>query len=1208
MRRLRLPLLLLAAALALAAGLLFSNAGLQALVRLAVAGSGGALAVSGIDGRLAGPLRLGEVRWQQPARQLVLHDLALDWTPAALFAGRLEIARLELGELHIDGAGDDSPATLPDDLELALTVDLQKLRISTIHYGTTLIASEASARLRSDGRMHRIDELALRTGDVVVHGSASLDGRAPFAVAGGLDLRGDVAGRPLALGVHAGGRLADLRVDILPRAGLSGEARLQLAPFAAQPLSAASVRLRQLDPAAWQAGWPAAALALDAELVPAAAGVSARFTITNERPGPLNRPALPFAEIAGELRWQDGRFDLPELRASFPGAGEIAGNGRWQGDGARGAVHLALRARQLDAARLLGALRPTRLAGRIDAEIGAAAQQATIDLADARFALRGEVRHAASTVDLDNIQISADGASLRGRGQLALANLGFALQATLQRFDPSRFAALPPARINAELAASGRLRPTLQADARFTLGDSELRGRPLRGHGSLALAWPRISAVDVDLAVGSNRLQARGGFGAPAARLRIDVDAPHLAEIGGEGGIAGRIEVGGSLAAPTVDGELRAASLGLPGSFQLRGLHLAAAVGAGADAPLRLALAIDRLHAGGQQLDALRLELDGRRPRHRLQLAASLDQGERLRLALAGGYGDGRWQGQVDELRLDSPLAARQFRLLGAAPLQAAADGWQLGPLTLAGAPLDWQATLTAGARGERLNLDLSAGGSRVGRVDGRLEAALASPWQLATTRPWQGSLTAAIGDLGWLGELIGDDWHTAGRLDARLALSGTPARPRLDGTLAGRELALRNAESGMTLNDGELAADIGDNLLAVRRLRFANPHTALPRALRLALGDGAAALAQPGRLEISGEMRVDREHPDGSAALDIRLERLGVRQRPDQWLALSGSGRLGWTQAALAIDGKLAIDGAWWQLAPAGAPRLSDDVVVRRPGAAKAAPPRPNLALDLGIDLGRHFLFDGAGLSTRLAGEVRLSAAGRDLPRASGSIRTRDGRFEAYGQQLEISRGILTFQGLPDNPALDVRAVRKGLAVEPGVQLSGTARKPVVKLISDPDLPDAEKLAWLILGHGPESVGAGDASVLLAAAGGLLGNEAGGLVQQLKRTFALDEFGVRQGNLDGSEARQPGSRVVAASVDTGASTGNQILTVGKRLSNNATLSYEQSLGTAESIVKLSIALTRRLTLVGRAGSNNAVDLFYTLTWGQPPRRGETPP
>ena len=31
--------------------------------------------------------------------------------------------------------------------------------------------------------------------------------------------------------------------------------------------------------------------------------------------------------------------------------------------------------------------------------------------------------------------------------------------------------------------------------------------------------------------------------------------------------------------------------------------------------------------------------------------------------------------------------------------------------------------------------------------------------------------------------------------------------------------------------------------------------------------------------------------------------------------------------------------------------------------------------------------------------------------------------------------------------------------AVEAGVQIGGTARKPVVRLISDPELPDAEKL-----------------------------------------------------------------------------------------------------------------------------------------------------
>ena len=61
---------------------------------------------------------------------------------------------------------------------------------------------------------------------------------------------------------------------------------------------------------------------------------------------------------------------------------------------------------------------------------------------------------------------------------------------------------------------------------------------------------------------------------------------------------------------------------------------------------------------------------------------------------------------------------------------------------------------------------------------------------------------------------------------------------------------------------------------------------------------------------------------------------------------------------------------------------------------------------------------------------------------------------------------------------------------------------------------------------------------------------------------------------------------------------------MGKRLSANATLAYEQSLNKAESVVKLTVNLTRRIAVIGRAGSDNAVDILYTLTFGQPPRRG----
>jgi translocation and assembly module TamB len=199
----------------------------------------------------------------------------------------------------------------------------------------------------------------------------------------------------------------------------------------------------------------------------------------------------------------------------------------------------------------------------------------------------------------------------------------------------------------------------------------------------------------------------------------------------------------------------------------------------------------------------------------------------------------------------------------------------------------------------------------------------------------------------------------------------------------------------------------------------------------------------------------------------------------------------------------------------------------------------------------------------------------------------------------LSIERGVLTFQDLLDNPALDVRAMRKGLTVEAGVQVSGTAQKPTVKLISDPELPDAEKLAWLILGHGPEQMSAGDAALLIPAAGSILGNDSGNVVKQLKNTFGIDEFGVRQGQIGDTGGRSQGSRVAGGGIDTTATTGNQILSVGKRLSSNALLSYEQNLGKAESVVKLTVNLTRQISVIGRAGSDNALDVFYTITLGR---------
>lgn len=1210
-RRRRWPWLLLALAGALVAAggwLVGTGSGLRTLGELAVGASAGRLEIEGADGRLLGPLRIASLRWKDTERQVRIDELHLDWSPAALLHGHLQIAELSAGRLHVDITGDSPPAPPPADLALPLSLAIERLALGRLEYGELFVASDLAARLDNDGTQYRLADFRATLGSVGISARATLGVGAPLPLAASAEISGRLEAQPLAVSLQASGPLEKIMLEIVAREGLQGDGRLVLTPFAEAAFSEARLRLADFDPALWQDGAPSARLHLRADLVPSGAGVAGDFSLANRNPGPLDKNRLPLASLSGRLDWPGDTARLDELRARLPGGGELAGQGRWQA----GALHLELDASRLDAASLLSKLRPTRLAGPLSATLGSQRQALRLDLRDTSFRLQAEASQSAGRLSLPRLELAAGPARLSAKGELALdREKAFSVSGELFNFDPSRFARLAAADINARFTASGKLAPQPLIDGQFELKDSRWAGQPLNGQGRLKIDWPNIPLADIQLQAGANRLAAHGAFGRPADSLGIELEAPQLAPYGLEGGVSGHLELTGGSRQPRLVARLQAARLGLPGLLRLNGLVLTADAGGTANSPLRLDLAVASLDTPEQPglLRQLTLQASGSNQAHRLNASVDLAGRNHLSLAASGGLFDekaGRqWRGQLLQAEMQAEDKARNFRLTAPAALQLAGHGWRLGPARLSGQPLDWQATLQAEADQQHLRASLQASGSRLGRLEGRLDAGLRDAWSLDRAAPWQGRLTTEIADLGWLAELIGEQWQSEGHFSGDLKLAGTPDKPLASGRLRGEKLALRLPEQGLRLANGELDIELTGERLRVVRLAFDSLLQPLPRPLRLAIKDEAATLAEhPGRLEISGEMPIDRQLNTDRAFLDVHLERLGAWQLPDQWVAVSGDGRLTWRDNTLGMNGKLAVDAGYWQLAKSGTPQLSDDVVIRRPAGEKpAASLRPKLDIDITTELGRNFLFTGAGLNARLAGDIRLRASGRDLPRASGRIRAVDGRFDAYGQQLAIERGILTFQGLLDNPALDVRAVRQGLAVEPGVQISGNARKPVVRLISDPELPDAEKLAWLVLGHGPEQMGAGDASVLLSAAGGLLGNDAGGLVQQLKKRFGFDELGVRTGQIGEIGGRQPTSRVAGSSFNSIDSTGQQIFSVGKRLSSKALLSYEQALGKAESVVKLTVNLSQRISVVGRAGSDNAIDLFYTFTFGRGERR-----
>jgi translocation and assembly module TamB len=224
---------------------------------------------------------------------------------------------------------------------------------------------------------------------------------------------------------------------------------------------------------------------------------------------------------------------------------------------------------------------------------------------------------------------------------------------------------------------------------------------------------------------------------------------------------------------------------------------------------------------------------------------------------------------------------------------------------------------------------------------------------------------------------------------------------------------------------------------------------------------------------------------------------------------------------------------------------------------------------------MGEKLRIRGRGLDAGLRGDLRLTTPNGRLA-VDGSLRTVDGTYQAYGQKLAIDRGVLTFTGPVENPRLDIEATRPDVDVRVGVLVTGTALAPRIRLFSEPDMSDLDKLSWLVVGRPSEGVNGADTALLQRAALGLLSGEGPGATDRLTHAIGLDSISVRQSE---GEAK-----------DT-------IVSVGKQLTKDWYVGYERGLNATAGSWQLVYRLARRLTVRATAGSDNAIDLNWTLRW-----------
>jgi len=489
------------------------------------------------------------------------------------------------------------------------------------------------------------------------------------------------------------------------------------------------------------------------------------------------------------------------------------------------------------------------------------------------------------------------------------------------------------------------------------------------------------------------------------------------------------------------------------------------------------------------------------------------------------------------------------------------------------------RATASVKAEGAHWIADADIAGTRLGELTGHWTADAPSPAALPTPQsPLRGNVKAHVEDLNVWGAWLPPGWRLGGEMRTDLALSGRWGDPKLTGELVATKLAIRNALEGIYGRDGEAAIRLTGDQAQIERFR---------------LQGGNGELTVTGNASL-GAVPVAR--------LQLQARQFQLLGRIDRKIVASGNLALQLGQDAIKADGKLAVDEGLFDLSKGGAPTLDNDVEVldgstppdtSDPNAAAAAVPKPSRStqINLAVDLGDNLRLRGRGIDTTLKGALQITSP-NGLLTVRGTVRTAGGQYVAYGQKLDISRGEIAFTGLVADPRLDILALRPNLDVVVGVAITGTALAPHVRLYSEPEMNDTDKLSWLMLGRAPESVGGADTALLQQAAMALLAGEGEAPSDQVLKRLGLTNFGVGQ-QTDANNVKQT------------------VVTLGRQVSKRVYVGYERSVTNAAYNWQLIYRIAQRLTLRAQAGveaaatstssganqTSMSLDAIYTWRW-----------
>ncbi len=1114
LKRLGLSLLLLIVLIMGAAAILTgTRPGVQWLLEIGNTFAPGELVVAETRGSLLGHLQLKEVSYTDQDMSIQIGELVLNWVPSELLHGIFHLQKLTVDQLRYEKLRETEeaaaePIELPD-IKLPLDLKLDLVQATALE----ILAAPGSAPII-------VDRLTLAAGWTAAGVDLStLDLAMPgvtFQGQGKVDPRGAY---PLDLDVNW-----QLSMEELPKVSgkgsLKGDTRaLQLehqitGDVQAQLTANARHVLREL-------GWdtrlkigklPPAYLPLDE---------NALLVIELDGKGDLERAdaKLVFKVQDGDAPVEAARQLLLNLVASIEFADRQF---KLQGDWSDFQWPLT-GAPQVEAQS--GSLEVSGIPDGYDFSLQSAVQGNGIPPGNWQASGKGDL----NKLRLDKLLGNILEGRLEAVGDLSWSPvLAWKMDLTATNIDPEALNAEWPGKLNASISTTGEMPDSglkLQAQIKELAGS--LREKPIAGHGNIQIDGNTLQLEDLAFSSGTARVNASGELG-DSWNMAWQLDVADVGDLlpQGEGVIRGAGTLKGSQEQPVVEGVLKIKDA-LAEGYGCVSCDADFALGLDDRFVSRLRVTGKDLLASGQKVHALSLKLDGPLKQHVLELTADHEQGK-LKLVAAGAYLREKmaWDGQVQQLALDAGDIGN-WQLKDAASLFASAAEIKLSPLCLQ----DQQSQLCAQVdRGEDkgnakltlkglslerlrpwlppevtqltgvLHLDASAellpvikGKMAVvlepgeityldpqskpitmklhnGKLDaGYDEKQLSARWMLGLgenelhgelsvprealdkdplTAPLKGVVKAKITDLDVITALVPDIQKIDGNIDVALTLGGQLGDPRISGHAVVKSNEVLVPRAGLELRD-LLVQIIGDG------------------GKRLDISGGVTS--GEGKLNLTGTVILDAQQ-GWPTKLSLKGEQFQLADLPEAQIVITPDIKLESNKELVRIRGRLGIPVARIEIhdLPEGSQDVSSDVVIVNEDGTVDEEVNSKIDAEIVIALGEDVHFKGFGLDADLGGRLTVNQKAGKYPTANGELKIKGGSFRAYGQNLKIEQGRVSYAGgRVDNPGLRLRASRKIDDTTVGVELTGTAKKPDFSTFSsDPDLLEKDVVSMLLTGQ----------------------------------------------------------------------------------------------------------------------------------------------